>query len=245
MATGVREARSGSLVVVATIALALLMALVTALLLGCEGAVAATPSAGAPVVMSDPQAVTGVVGSPVTATSTASGSPQPTVQWEYSFGGARWSAIAGATSTTLHGVLTARMDGVLIRATFTNSHGTVSSLPASVHVLATPVAPVVVSQPLDVTAGVGQSVEFNADASGVPTPTIQWEYSSDAGQSWRDVLGAGGRSRTLTVVTTVHMNGWLVRAVFSNAGGAVTTSEAELTVVITPRVQTRLAGMAR
>ncbi len=60
---------------------------------------------------------------------TASGSPTPTVQWQRSInGGATWSNLTGATSTsfTTTGTVTS-MSGYQYRAVFTNSAGKATS----------------------------------------------------------------------------------------------------------------------
>jgi len=57
---------------------------------------------GPPAVMTQPTDQTVTAGATVTFTSTASGGPPPTVQWQVSTnGGATFSDLAGATSTTL------------------------------------------------------------------------------------------------------------------------------------------------
>ena len=56
----------------------------------------------APVVTTQPKSQTYASGVEVTFTAAASGSPTPTVQWQYSVnGGSTWTNLSGATSTTL------------------------------------------------------------------------------------------------------------------------------------------------
>lgn len=93
-----------------------------------------------------------------------------------------------------------------------------------------PAPPVVVTDPQDQTVNAGDTATFTASASGAPTPTVQWESSADQGGSWTPVSGAV--SSTLTFdAATLDQNGLLVRAVFTNVSGSVTTAAARLTVL--------------
>jgi len=88
------------------------------------------------------------------------------------------------------------------------------------------VAPVVTTQPVDVTAALGTTATFTAAATGVPAPDVRWQVRS--GGTWRDVPGATGT--TLQVVATSANAGAQYRAVFTNASGTVTTTGARLLV---------------
>lgn len=93
-----------------------------------------------------------------------------------------------------------------------------------------PAPPVTVTNPQDQTVTAGGTATFTASTTGAPTPTVQWESSADQGGSWNPVPGA--TSATLTVAgTTLDQDGLLVRAVFTNASGSVTTNSARLTVL--------------
>jgi streptogramin lyase len=85
-----------------------------------------------PQVVSDPSSPSVPVGSTVHFTSTARGIPAPSVQWQASRnGGATWSPIAGATSTTLSLTASPGTAADRYRAEFTNSSGAVTSTSAS------------------------------------------------------------------------------------------------------------------
>jgi hypothetical protein len=94
-----------------------------------------------------------------------------------------------------------------------------------------PVAPSVYLNPLDQGVTAGATATFLATADGVPAPDVQWQV--DDGNGWTDIDGATGEDYT-TSATTVDMNGWLYRAVFSNTIDGVirtaTSSAAQLTV---------------
>src|SRR6185436_18728859 len=87
--------------------------------------------------------------------------------------------------------------------------------------------PVVTVNPRDLSAPVGQTVKFLADAGGLPLPTAQWQVSTDGGQNFGNVAGATSPALTVTVGTA--NNGNQYRAVFTNVAGSATTTAATLT----------------
>ena len=90
-------------------------------------------------------------------------------------------------------------------------------------------APVVTLHPTGQVAESGNTATFSADASGNPTPTVQWQLSTDGGSSWGDISGAIATSYTTsTLLPTDDQNQY--RAVFTNALGTDTTNAATLTV---------------
>jgi alpha-tubulin suppressor-like RCC1 family protein len=97
------------------------------------------------------------------------------------------------------------------------------------------VPPQVTLQPLGATVEEGQSVSFEAAASGVPAPTVAWQRSGDDGASWGAVLHASSDKLTLTSVKTGE-SGDEYRAVFSNGDGKATSNPATLIVQKRPAV---------
>src|SRR5262249_8199285 len=55
---------------------------------------------------------------------------------------------------------------------------------------ATPTSPIITTQPANQSVTAGQSATFTAAASGNPTPTVQWEVSTDGGTTWNAIGGA-------------------------------------------------------
>ena len=160
--------------------------------------------------------------------ASASGFPAPSVQWELSTnGGGTWGPIGGATSTKLTvTAVTLAQSGYEYRAVFTNTGGTATSNAATLTVY---VPPVLVTQPQSTTVEQGTSAVFEAQASGVPAPTVQWERSTDAAKTWSPI--AGQTAEQLTVPSTkVSESGYEYRAVFTNAAGKATSAAAVLTV---------------
>ncbi len=198
----------------------------------------------APVVTSNPSSVTVNAGQSTTFTAAASGNPTPTtVQWEVSTdGGITFNPIAGATSTTLSITnATAAQNGTEYEAVFTNSVGSVTTSAAT---LTVDYAPTVTNNPTNLTVNGGQTATFTASASdGNPTPTtVQWQVSTNGGQSFSNIQGATSTTLTLTN-TTAAQNGYEYQAVFSNAAGlSATTSAATLTVKTTVATTTNLTS---
>jgi PKD repeat protein len=90
------------------------------------------------------------------------------------------------------------------------------------------VVPAVTAQPTDQAVPDGGTFTFSASASGTPVPTVQWQVSTDAGQSFTDIPGATGAAYTATAALADSGNRY--RAVFTNGAGSATTDAATLTV---------------
>jgi hypothetical protein len=96
-------------------------------------------------------------------------------------------------------------------------------------------APSILTNPASQTIVGGNSVTFSASASGYPTPTVQWQVSTNGGRSFSNISGAASTTLTLSG-TTASQNGYLYRAVFTNSVGSATTTAATLTVQFAPTV---------
>ena len=97
-------------------------------------------------------------------------------------------------------------------------------------VLSSTVVPAIVSAPTNVSTAAGTNAVFTASSSGYPTPAVVWQVSTDAGSTYTDVPGA--TSATLTIPTTLSLDGGRYRAKFSNSVGFVTSAAATLTVTV-------------
>jgi hypothetical protein len=164
-------------------------------------------------------------GHTATFTAAANGNPTPTVQWQVSTNGTDWDNIAGATSTTYSFTAQIADNGKQYRAVFSNLVGSVNSNSAS---LTVNFAPEVTTHPNEQTINPGKSVNFSAVASGNPTPTVQWQVSTNNGSTWTDIVGA--TSTTYTFTAKSENNGNQYRAVFTNLVGTVSSNPASLTV---------------
>jgi len=94
----------------------------------------------------------------------------------------------------------------------------------------------VTTNPSSQTVTAGSSYSFSAAATGSPSPTVQWQLSTDGGATFTDL--AGETSTTYTATASISVDGYQFRAVFTNASGTATTSAATLTVQTVPTVST-------
>jgi hypothetical protein len=186
-----------------------------------------------PTITTQPANQTVGAGQTATFTAAATGSPTPTVQWQVSTdGGVTFSNVSGATSTTLSFTTALSQNGYQYRAVFTNSAGTATTTAATLTVNNSPTPPTITTQPTNQTVTAGQTATFTAAATGSPTPTVQWQVSSDGGATFSNVSGA--TSTTLSFTTALSQNGNRYRAVFTNSAGSATTTAATLTVNAAP-----------
>ncbi len=187
------------------------------------------------IVTTNPSSQTVLVSQNATFTAAAIGNPTPTVQWQVSTdGGKTFADISGATSTTLTlDSVTSDMNGNEYQAVFTNSVDNITTTAATLTVSATAVAPSITGNPSDQTVTAGQNATFTASASGTPTPTVQWQVSSDGGKTFTNISGAISTMLTLTNVQ-FSLNGHEYRAVFTNSVGIATTTAVILTVQTMP-----------
>jgi hypothetical protein len=176
-------------------------------------------------IMTQPASQTVLAGATITFTTAASGNPP--VQWQISTnGGSTFTNISGATSTSYTFTASPSDNGNRYRAVFTTSAGTATTNDA---LLTVTFAPAIVTHPTNQTVGAATIVTFTAAANGNPTPTLQWQVSTNGGVSFGDIAGA--TSATYSFMVASGDNGKRYRAVFTNSSGSATTNTAILTVV--------------
>jgi hypothetical protein len=146
-------------------------------------------------------------------------------------GGTTFSNITGATSTTLSFTTSAGQNGNQYRAAFTNTAGSSNTNPA---LLTVNTAAAITLNPLSQPVTSGLTATFTAGASGQPTPTVQWQVSTNGGTTFSNITGA--TSTTLSFITSAGQSGNQYRAVFTDTCGGATTTAATLTVSSGPTV---------
>jgi hypothetical protein len=182
------------------------------------------------------------------ATVTTSGAPAATITATGSLPNGVTFVDNGGGTATLSGTPAAGTGGTY-PLTLSASNG-VGPNAAQSFTLTVREAPTVTAQPSAQTVYPGDSATFTAAASGTPTPTVQWQRSTNGGTSFGDVAGATSPTYTFATVSTDDGNRY--RAVFTNAAGTVQTSVVTLTVgtgpltavVITPSASSVAAGAA-
>ena len=201
---------------------------------GGGGGGGAAPAAPAPNPTFTAQPTSTTVTAPNTATFTviAIGTPTPTLQWQLSTnGGGTFADIPGATASSYTTPATVIGDsGKQYRAVATNSAGTVNSNAATLTVNQTPAF---TTQPTSVTVTAPATAAFNVVATGTPTPTLQWQLSTNGGGTWGNIVGATTSSYT-TPATVIGDSGNQYRAVATNSAGTVNSNAATLVVQSIP-----------
>ena len=100
--------------------------------------------------------------------------------------------------------------------------------------VAATVAPTITTHPTNQPVFAGSNATFGpVAATGTPTPTFQWQVSTDNGATWSNVSGATGATFTLTNVA-IAQNGNQYRVVATNSAGSVNSNPATLTVSPAP-----------
>jgi len=93
-------------------------------------------------------------------------------------------------------------------------------------------SPVVTTNPVSQSVLANQTVSFTAAANGNPTPTVQWQLSTNNGKTFTNIAGA--TSTTYSFTATANQTGNEYWAVFTNSQGTATTTAA--TLVVKPSV---------
>jgi hypothetical protein len=120
-----------------------------------------------------------------------------------------------------------------------NSKEATSFLPELRFALAS-TPPVMVSHPASQSVCEGQSVNFTSSASGNPSPTVQWQESTNSGSNWNNIPGANAGTYSFT--TNLAQNGNWYRAVWTNEAGVQSSNPASLTVNPKPLVSISANG---
>jgi alpha-tubulin suppressor-like RCC1 family protein len=166
------------------------------------------------------------VGIPYSCAVTTSGFPAPTLSASGEPPGVTFADNGNGTGS-LSGDPT-QTGNFSVTITASNGVGSPATQPFTLTV-GQATAPVVSLDPAGQSVHAGDPVAFTAGASGVPTPSVLWQVSVDHGTTWLNIAGA--TSTSVIGVATPFVNGWELRAVFTNFVGSATTNAATLTVL--------------
>jgi hypothetical protein len=206
------------------------------------------PTPVAPAITTQPASRTITAGSNVDFIVAASGTPAPGYQWRLGAGALTDGALgSGACSgATVAGATTATLTLTNVPIGCSGSTFTVvvsngvapdaTSSAATLTVNPAPVAPAITTQPAgEVVVTAGAAATFSAAASGVPSPTVQWQVSTDGGASYSNITGATSGSYT-TPATVPGDEGRRYRLVATNSQGSANSAAGVLYVYAAPVV---------
>jgi hypothetical protein len=178
--------------------------------------------------------------SPTACTAVGAAGPNVLVEiWNGSTWAIQQAAIPyGATSSSLNGVscpIASSSSACTVVGTFTDDAGQ--------HTLAESTStsgPFVKRQPWNESVNPGGSATFISIASGDPQPSVQWQVSSDGGQTWTSLADgvqtdgsvvSGAETTQLTISNAQSdVNGFEYEAVFSNSVASATSDVGNLNV---------------
>jgi len=165
-----------------------------------------------------PVSQTVLAGSDVSFTASATGTLPLSYQWQLN-----GTNLPGATATNLTLGSVQPADAGTYAVVATNAGGALTSAVATLVVL---VPPSFTLQPVSQTVIAGNTVSFSASASGTLPLSYQWQFNGT------NLLGATATNLTLAIVQSANAGNYTV--VVTNAGGALTSVVAVLTVLGPP-----------
>jgi hypothetical protein len=166
-----------------------------------------------PTITVQPVSINANQGASATFSVMASGGGTYTYQWKKA-----GVNIVGATTATLSLSNVQSADAVAYSVTVTNAMGNVTSNAAMLTVI---VPPVIIDQPTNIIANLGEAAVFSVVATGSPS-TYQWKRNGVP------LAGATQADLNFSVVQSVDIGSY--RVVVSNAAGSVTSSTVSLTL---------------
>jgi hypothetical protein len=186
-----------------------------------------------PVVNVQPTTQTACANTSVSFTAGAtSNASDHTVQWQVN-SGSGFTNIGGATATTYTFTAQNSDNGNQYRAVFTDICGSTNSNAAT---LTLNIPASVTTPPSNQTVCAGATATFTVVAGGNPTPSVQWEVSTNGGGSWSPIALA--TSTTYSFTTVAGDNTKQYRAVLTNLCNTATSTAATLRVDTLPVVNT-------
>jgi hypothetical protein len=175
----------------------------------------------APVITTQPQSLTATVRSNIGISTIASGTPEPTYQWQKN-----GAAISGAIASTLTLTNVQMSDAGAYSVKASNSAGSVTSNVATLTVNAPISPPYFVTASSSQTVVIGRSAIFQVFAGGEPPFTYQWLKNGTA--------IAGATSATLGFGSVQASDAGAYSVILSNSGGSITSSPDILMVKTSP-----------
>lgn len=197
----------------------------------------------APVLLSSPSTQIVCEGATVLFTANAVALPLPDAQWQVSSDlGKTWEDMPGEIRSDLRLQSAQRSyhNDNRYRVRFTNQCGAVVSEFAKLTVH-TPVS--ILDQSYDTTICAGSTAQFSSQAYGIPTPSIQWQMSSDGGSTWNEISGQVMTVLTLLNVQSAQSNTFYRAKLSNSCTPFLVSRSAKLTVIEPPTIAQQPRGM--
>lgn len=186
-------------------------------------------------------AVAPTAGGPATQTATnglttsifgsSSGSPVPTLYWQFN-GAPLVNGTGPSGSSTISGSTTATLN--IANPQYPGDQGTYSLIASNSAGLATNntvltviVPPAITSQPVSLIVTNTQAASFTIGATGVPAPTYQW---SKNGTPISSIVNSSATTATFTIASTSASDSANYSVTISNPAGATNSATVSLTV---------------
>ena len=190
-----------------------------------SGAAKLTVSGVKPSIRTQPQSQTVILGEELTFKVVAAGTGL-TYQWQYSKNnGASWTNWSGKTKSSVTFKGSTTNNGVLYRCVVKNASGSATSGAAKLTVNQLTIT----EQPTAQKGAVGTPVTFRVKAAGTGL-TYQWQYSNDAGKTWKNCASTGYNKASFSFKTNRSIDGRLYRCVVSSGSSSIASDAAKLTV---------------
>ncbi len=175
-------------------------------------------------ITSQPASVTTSAGSKATFKVAASGTGL-TYQWQSKASGGSWgnTGMTGNKTNTLTVNATLGLSGVQFRCVVKDQYGSTATSNAAT--LTVVDGPKITSNPASVTKTIGETATFKVAASGSGL-TYQWQSKAPSATAWGNTSMTGNKTATLTVNSTMGLNGVQFRCVVTDKYGASVTSGA-------------------
>lgn len=125
-----------------------------------------------------------------------------------------------------------------------NLSGSIDSSVATLTVSVKPVPVTITTQPTDQFALPNATATFSVVAAGYPSPSYQWQKSTDYGATWANVSTNGNLASYTTPTVSINDNGTLFQVIVSNTTNSilntVTSTSATLSVIPPPSLSYHL-----
>ena len=199
----------------------------------------------APAIIFQPVNATVEASQPASFVIVSAGLPTPSYQWQrLPAGSSKWGNLtntgpySGVTSSTLAlNTTTLAMSGDKFNCVLKNTFGSITSANATLTV--TPFPSAISASPSNQTANVGDNAIFSASATGIPAPALQWQISTDGGNTWSNLSANATFSGVTTTSLSVsnlaaNLSGDAFRCLAINPAATATSDPAVLIVHYPP-----------